>query len=186
MLKRLGLTQPKCRYLPLYVHGRQLLVQGPGEGDSSASETHHLQLNVVSKPPRYFREALRKLGIQNPWEDIVEGCVVLWRSLGAVSRWLDETSMLLVEAGMPYLSHTPVNQHSVHQESCCCQSSLTGAGTQSLQEPVTVTEDGAVTVPGTDQHTLLRLLDNQRQLLTGVQRDQNLKRGVEGKAGGEG
>ncbi|XP_072423760.1 pseudouridylate synthase RPUSD4, mitochondrial [Chiloscyllium punctatum] len=68
MLKRLGLTQPKCRYLPLYVHGRQLLVQGPGEGDSSASETHHLQLNVVSKPPRYFREALRKLGIQNPWE----------------------------------------------------------------------------------------------------------------------
>ncbi|XP_043541011.1 mitochondrial RNA pseudouridine synthase rpusd4-like, partial [Chiloscyllium plagiosum] len=68
MLKRLGLTPPKCRYLPLYVHGRQLLVPGPGEGDSSVSETHGLQLNVVSKPPRYFREALRKLGIQGPWQ----------------------------------------------------------------------------------------------------------------------
>eukprot|EP00061_Rhincodon_typus_P006253 g26703.t1 len=87
MLKRLGLTQPKARHLPLYVHARQLLVPGPGVEDEG-SETEAPQHNVVSKPPRYFLHTLSKLGIQYPRE-------------------------------------------------------LTGTGTQILQEPVTVTEDGA-------------------------------------------
>ncbi|XP_067837879.1 pseudouridylate synthase RPUSD4, mitochondrial, partial [Heptranchias perlo] len=59
VLRRLGLTQPKSRHLPLHLHARQLTLPGPGEG---------AELHLVCRPPRFFLRSLKSLKIEVPEE----------------------------------------------------------------------------------------------------------------------
>ncbi|XP_067883333.1 pseudouridylate synthase RPUSD4, mitochondrial-like [Heterodontus francisci] len=60
VLRRLGLTQPKCRHLPLHLHGRELTVPGPGGGSGEPL------LHVVCRPPRFFLCSLKRLRMKLP------------------------------------------------------------------------------------------------------------------------
>ncbi|XP_067419410.1 pseudouridylate synthase RPUSD4, mitochondrial [Emydura macquarii macquarii] len=57
-LKRLGLEQAKVRHLPLHLHARQLILPMGTGGDQ--------QLCLVCKPPRFFRNTLKRLKLEIP------------------------------------------------------------------------------------------------------------------------
>ncbi|XP_038636749.1 mitochondrial RNA pseudouridine synthase RPUSD4-like [Scyliorhinus canicula] len=66
VLRRLGLTQPKSRHVPLHLHSRQLRVPAArSEGEEGESEREPM-LNVICRPPRYFLQTLKHLRIQWP------------------------------------------------------------------------------------------------------------------------
>ncbi|XP_005378544.1 PREDICTED: RNA pseudouridylate synthase domain-containing protein 4 isoform X2 [Chinchilla lanigera] len=60
-LKKLGLEQPKARYIPLHLHARQLILPPLGFRKE--------ELHLVCRLPRFFVHSLRRLGLEMPDQD---------------------------------------------------------------------------------------------------------------------
>lgn len=61
ILKKLGLQQSKARHLPLHLHACQLTLP--------ALQPRTEELTLLCKPPRYFVNSLRRLGLKMPSRD---------------------------------------------------------------------------------------------------------------------
>ncbi|XP_041035971.1 mitochondrial RNA pseudouridine synthase RPUSD4-like isoform X2 [Carcharodon carcharias] len=66
VLRRLGLTQPKSRHLPLHLHGREVSIPGSTGEEEGREEEGEPMLTVTCRPPRYFLHTLKKLRILWP------------------------------------------------------------------------------------------------------------------------
>ncbi|KAJ1065689.1 PREDICTED: RNA pseudouridylate synthase domain-containing protein 4 [Capra hircus] len=61
ILKKLGLQQSKARHLPLHLHACQLTLP--------ALQPQKEELTLLCRPPRYFVNSLRRLGLKMPSRD---------------------------------------------------------------------------------------------------------------------